>query len=121
MQEAKLETKHKTSNQIPQDDKKLRDGYKKFVSHVEMELLDYQHNNPIIIEQCINTLITLFKNIVENPEVEKYRKVKERNDILSKSVMNVRGGEQALVFSGWTRTVRRRNNLYVLKHHALHT
>lgn len=49
------------------------EGKRKFNLAMEDELLDYKHNHPVNIDNCANTLIKIFGNVLNNPEEPKYR------------------------------------------------
>ncbi|GIL74704.1 hypothetical protein Vretimale_2338 [Volvox reticuliferus] len=79
----------------------VQEGRRKFSNHLEDTVLDYLHNNPINIEACLATCNKLFGNVVNNPDEEKYRKVKVSSNTLKNTVMMVKGGEDLLLHAGW--------------------
>ncbi|GLC36286.1 hypothetical protein PLESTF_001732400 [Pleodorina starrii] len=83
------------------DHQMVLEGRRKFSSHLEDRVLDYFHNNPINIEACLATCIKLFSNVVNNPNEEKYRKVKAVSNTLKNTVLVVKGGEDLLLHAGW--------------------
>lgn len=48
----------------------------KAVRLLHSKLLDYKHNSPANLKKCIELLIRLSENIVQNPDEQKYRKVR---------------------------------------------
>lgn len=55
--------------------KELVDARRKFSAVLENDVLDYKHYHPAALEACIDTLQTIFGNILQYPDDEKYRKV----------------------------------------------
>ena len=53
----------------------VQEGKRKYSSFLEDHVLDYLHNNPIHIEACLSTCAKIFRNVVDNPTEEKFRRV----------------------------------------------
>jgi len=68
---------------------------------MEDELLDYKHNHAMHIENCTNTLIKIFGNILDNPEDTKYRQVKATSNTFKTHVTAVKGGEHLMMLAGF--------------------
>ncbi|KAG2492041.1 hypothetical protein HYH03_009770 [Edaphochlamys debaryana] len=81
--------------------KQVQEGRRKFYNQLEDHVLDYMHNNPVHIEGCLNTCVKLFGNVVNNPEDQKFRKIKATSNTLKNTVMLVKGGEELLLYGGW--------------------
>lgn len=58
-----------------QADPALKDRQDKIVKILHSQMMDFKVHNPLKLENCVNTLIQLFDNILQNPEKQKYRKV----------------------------------------------
>lgn len=80
----------------------VQEGKRKYSSYLEDHVLDYLHNNPIHIEACLSTCTKIFRNVVDNPGEEKFRRVKATSATLRNAVANVKGGEDLLLHAGWT-------------------
>ncbi|GLI69438.1 hypothetical protein VaNZ11_014050 [Volvox africanus] len=91
----------------------VQEGRRKFSSHLEDSVLDYLHNNPINIEACLATCNKLFGNVINNPDEEKYRKVKVASNTLKNTVMVVKGGEDLLLHAGWVPRVMEMEKYWV--------
>eukprot|EP00798_Chlamydomonas_sp_ICE-L_P015750 gene15750-21873_t len=85
----------------PAAKKIVLEARKKFSLVMEDELLDYKHNNPVLIEGCASTLIKIFTNILEHPDEEKYHKVKAVSNTFKNNVAGVRGGEHLTTLAGF--------------------
>lgn len=55
--------------------KHVLEARKKFNTAMDDHLLDYKHNHPMHVDNCANTLIRIFSNVLDNPGEAKYRQV----------------------------------------------
>ena len=58
-------------------------------------------NPPPLQEQCVVTLHTLCKNVIDNPSDDRYRRVKATSRTMTQKVLACRGGEEFLAAAGW--------------------
>ena len=58
-------------------------------------------NPPPLQEQCVVTLHTLCKNVIDNPSDDRYRRVKATSRTMTQKVLACRGGEAFLNAAGW--------------------
>jgi hypothetical protein len=58
-------------------------------------------NPPPLQEQCVVTLHTLCKNVIDNPTDDRYRRVKANSRTMTQKVLACRGGEEFLNAAGW--------------------
>lgn len=85
--------------------KVVLEARKKFASALDDEVLDYRHNHPVHVENCVNTLIKIFDNVVQSHDQEKFRQVKATSNTFKNNVANVKGGEHLMQLAGWTTQV----------------
>lgn len=57
-------------------ERELLDARRKFSSSLESNVLDYLHYSPLALEDCVKTMHTLFSNIIDHPDDQKYRRVR---------------------------------------------
>lgn len=60
----------------PVRSKHLQDVRKKVNEILYAEVLDFKHQHPSVIEASLDTMIKIFKNVLENPAEDKFRKVR---------------------------------------------
>lgn len=90
-----------------QHDAAVQEGRRKFASHLDDHVLDYLHNNAIHIEACLSTCAKIFGNVLQQPDEDKYRRIKAMSNALRNAVQNVKGGEDLLLHAGWVPKARR--------------
>ena len=91
-------------------------------------------NPPPLQEQCVVTLHTLCKNVIDNPRDDRYRRVKATSRAMTQKVLACGGGEEFLNAAGWRKvaldyegtyrcedTVRRRGLLRVRRRRVYST
>lgn len=85
-----------------QADPALKDRQDKIVKILHSQMMDFKVHNPLKLENCVNTLIQLFDNILQNPEKQKYRKVKANNATFKRDVLDsTKQSEELLLAAGW--------------------
>ena len=66
-----------------------------FIDYLRIIRSDIQHS-----DKSINTLRTILKNILDNPNTEKYRELRLSNQTIHKYIVNVSGSIEFLIFLG---------------------
>jgi len=59
------------------------------------------NKNPEKVRQCVETLFRYLDNIVQNPEEEKYHKIRTQNKIYQERVAPIEGTQQFLIAAGF--------------------
>lgn len=84
------------------DRKAILDARKKFSATLDDEVLDYKHNHPGAVENCVTTLLKIFNNVITSPTEQKYRQVKAASNAYKNNVAALKGGERLMLLAGWT-------------------
>lgn len=83
-------------------DPALKDRQDKIGKILHIQMMDFNIYSPIKLETCVKKLIQLFYNILQNPDQEKYRKVKANNATFRKDILDsTKQGEELLLAAGW--------------------
>ncbi|KAL3139181.1 hypothetical protein ABBQ32_005959 [Trebouxia sp. C0010 RCD-2024] len=70
-------------------------------------MMDFKVYSPLKLENCVNTLIQLFHNILQNPEKQQYRKVKANNVPFKRDILDsTKQSEELLLAAGWHTQVK---------------
>lgn len=79
----------------------VREARRKFSSALETNVLDYLHYGPAVLETCVATLEKIFGNALDNPEDDKYGKVKIASNTYQANVASVKHAEELMLLAGW--------------------
>lgn len=91
-----------------QADPALKDRQDKIVKLIHSQMMDFKVYSPLKLENCVNTLIQLFHNILQNPEKQQYRKVLS-SDVICAAITGCRVPQ-------WSTVLRRsRQTMYPSK------
>src|SRR3954447_7206794 len=60
-----------------------------------------RHNPPLISQKCISTILQLINNILKEPYNEKFRKLREKNNLINSNILQITGGKEFLVKIGF--------------------
>lgn len=83
------------------DDREIRAP---FVAILHRQLLG--RDIPVSKQQdCVQTLTTLLQNVLQNPEDEKFRKIRCGNKTIRTKVLDVKGALEFLTAAGWRKKV----------------
>ncbi|KAK9829736.1 hypothetical protein WJX72_007573 [[Myrmecia] bisecta] len=91
----------------------LREGLKKSSKLLFTDLMDFRHNGPERVEQCVATLLKMLSNVIEHPEEEKYRKIRATNAAFMNKVEALPASIPLLSALGWHVTVDNHEKYWV--------
>uniref|UniRef100_A0A7S3QRY1 PUB domain-containing protein n=2 Tax=Dunaliella tertiolecta TaxID=3047 RepID=A0A7S3QRY1_DUNTE len=78
-------------------------------------LLDYKHNHPINVSNCVAMLLKIFNNVLEHPEEQKFRQVKAGGNAFRNNISSIKGGEKLMTLAGWRVQVKDMEKYYVFE------
>ncbi|KAF5832834.1 hypothetical protein DUNSADRAFT_11173 [Dunaliella salina] len=109
--EARVSTASNKQDSVPKaPDPAVLEAKKEFFKYMDDNLLDYKHNHPINVSNCVSTLLKIFNNVLEHPEDQKFRQVKAGGNAFKNNISSIKGGEKLMTLAGW-RVQRKRHEM----------
>ncbi|KAI8475708.1 MAG: hypothetical protein J3K34DRAFT_28503 [Monoraphidium minutum] len=79
----------------------VHEARRKFSSALESNVLDYLHYAPAVLEACVATIEKIFGNALDNPDDEKFRRIKIASKTYQAHIASVKHAEELLLQTGW--------------------
>ncbi|KAK9837660.1 hypothetical protein WJX74_002429 [Apatococcus lobatus] len=81
--------------------RQLFETKEKLVNITQVALLDFKRQSPLKIKACVEILLRLHRSILEAPDEDKYRKVKESSKVFASNIAPFKAASDFLSTAGW--------------------